>query len=251
GVGRCRLDRASACDDRPRLPRAVLLSAGRAARARDRERPVGAGQPPSLRAGRVRAVRALPDDRPPGVRTARAARPHRPAQGARHVRPLGRTGPVALAVVGGLLPGGGRPARAHGHLERPPRRARLAAGVGLPGARAPGAVALYVVNHLADHVAEAALAVANPNESLYRRLQERAGIVPRGGRRTLEARAAEPWLAELLELDAGAPVAFIESVAWDADMRPFDCYRAWLRTDRVRVDIQAAGRPPEEEDDEQ
>jgi GntR family transcriptional regulator len=114
-----------------------------------------------------------------------------------------------------------------------------------------GDVALYVVNHLADHVAEAALAVANPNESLYRRLQERAGIVPRGGRRTLEARAAEPWLAELLELDAGAPVAFIESVAWDADMRPFDCYRAWLRTDRVRVDIQAAGRPPEEEDGEQ
>lgn len=110
-----------------------------------------------------------------------------------------------------------------------------------------GEVALYVVNHLAEHAAEAALAASNPNESLYRRLRDRAGIVPRGGRRTLEARAAEPWLAELLELDAGAPVALIESVAWDSEMRPFDCYRAWLRTDRIRVDIQAAGRPPEEE----
>ena len=24
-------------------------------------------------------------------------------------------------------------------------------------------------------------------------------------------------------------------------MRPFDCYRAWLRTDRTRIDIQASG----------
>jgi hypothetical protein len=35
-------------------------------------------------------------------------------------------------------------------------------------------------------------------------------------------------------------VAFIESVAWDSDLRPFDCYRAWLRTDRMRIDVQVA-----------
>ena len=104
-----------------------------------------------------------------------------------------------------------------------------------------GLVALYVVNHLVDAVAAAALAITNANESLYRRLRERAGVFPSGGRRTLEAIAAEPWLAALLELKPGAPVAFIESVAWDANMRPFDCYRAWLRTDRTRIDIQAAG----------
>jgi GntR family transcriptional regulator len=117
-----------------------------------------------------------------------------------------------------------------------------------------GLVALYVVNHLAARVADVALDVANPNESLYRRLREQADVVPHGGRRTLQAIAAEPWLAELLELPTGAPLAFIESVSWDAEMRPFDCYRAWLRTDRTRVDIQAAGQdsheiratPPEE-----
>jgi len=103
-----------------------------------------------------------------------------------------------------------------------------------------GLVALYVVNHLVEGVADAALAVDNPNASLYGRLRDRAGITPHGGRRTLEAVAAEPWLADLLELKAGAPVAFIESVAWDAELRPFDCYRAWLRTDRTRIDIQAA-----------
>lgn len=32
-----------------------------------------------------------------------------------------------------------------------------------------------------------------------------------------------------------------ESVAWDSEMRPFDCYRAWLRTDRTRIDIQVSG----------
>lgn len=104
-----------------------------------------------------------------------------------------------------------------------------------------GLVALYVVNHVIGRAADAALSVTNPNESLYRRLHEQAGVVASGGRRTLEAVAAEPWLAELLELAPGAPVAFIESVVWDADMRPFDCYRAWLRTDRTRIDIQAAG----------
>jgi len=74
-----------------------------------------------------------------------------------------------------------------------------------------GLVALYVVNHLGAAVADAALAIANPNESLYRRLRERASV------------------------------EFIESMSWDAEMRPFDCYRAWLRTDRTGVDIQAVG----------
>jgi GntR family transcriptional regulator len=104
-----------------------------------------------------------------------------------------------------------------------------------------GLVALYVVNHLPDHAADAALAIRNPSESLYRRLRELAGVEPYGGQRTLEAIAAPEWLAELLELGPGAPVAFIESVAWDAQMRPFDCYRAWLRTDRTRIDVQVSG----------
>jgi GntR family transcriptional regulator len=102
-------------------------------------------------------------------------------------------------------------------------------------------VALYVVNHLPRHVADAALAVDNPNESLYRRLGERAGIEPHGGRRTLEAVNADERLAGLLELEPGAAVAYIESVAWDGDLRPFDCYRAWLRTDRTRIDVQVSG----------
>jgi GntR family transcriptional regulator len=104
-----------------------------------------------------------------------------------------------------------------------------------------GEVALYVINHLPYRLAEAALTVDDPNESLYRRLRERAGVEPHGGRRTLEAVAVEERLADMLELAPGAPVALIQSVAWDHDMRPIDCYRAWLRTDRTRIDIEVAG----------
>jgi len=102
-----------------------------------------------------------------------------------------------------------------------------------------GDVALYAVNHLPLHIADAALAIDNPNESLYRRLRERAGAVPHGGRRILEAIAADSGVAELLDVRPGDPLILIESVTWDADMRPFDCYRAWLRTDRTKIDIQA------------
>ena len=109
-----------------------------------------------------------------------------------------------------------------------------------------GLVALYVVNHLPARLADAALAIQDPNESLYRRLGERAAIAPYGGRRTLEAIAAPHWLAELLELAPEAPVAFIESLAWDSDLQPFDCYRAWLRTDRTRIDIQVSAEQPAE-----
>ena len=104
-----------------------------------------------------------------------------------------------------------------------------------------GDVAMYVINHLPEGLAEAALEITNPNESLYRRLRERAGVEPHGGRRALEAVAAEERLAEMLELRAGAPVALIQSTTWDADLRRFDCYRAWLRTDRTRIDIEAVG----------
>jgi DNA-binding GntR family transcriptional regulator len=58
-----------------------------------------------------------------------------------------------------------------------------------------------------------------------------------GGRRTVEAVIAGDRLAELLEVGAADALAYIESVSWDAERRPVDCYRAWLRTDRMRIDL--------------
>jgi GntR family transcriptional regulator len=104
-----------------------------------------------------------------------------------------------------------------------------------------GLVALYVVNCLPEFAGDAVIGL-DPNESLYQRLAEKGGISVTGGSRSLEAVTVGPKLAELLEVDAGAAVAYIESVSWNQNDRPIDCYRAWLRTDRMRLDIQVSAQ---------
>ena len=85
-------------------------------------------------------------------------------------------------------------------------------------------------------LADVALALRD-DESLYERLAA-AGVRGGGGRRTVSAVPAEPPLDKLLDVRRGTPLMFIESVSWTAERRPFDCYRAWVRTDRMRIEIQ-------------
>ncbi|MGH2989880.1 MAG: GntR family transcriptional regulator [Solirubrobacterales bacterium] len=106
-----------------------------------------------------------------------------------------------------------------------------------------GLVALYVVNHLPARYAETALAAARPGASLYELLAERDGARVAGARRSVEAVAASELLARLLEVARGTPLVSIKSVSWDRNLTPFDCFRAWLRTDRMRIDIQVAATP--------
>jgi hypothetical protein len=40
---------------------------------------------------------------------------------------------------------------------------------------------------------------------------------------------------------------YIESVVWDASLKPFHCYRAWVRTDRMRIEIQVVPAPARSE----
>jgi GntR family transcriptional regulator len=103
-----------------------------------------------------------------------------------------------------------------------------------------GLVALYVVNHLLPDVAETVLDESRPDASLYRRLKERHDLDVAGGRRVLEAVPAGEKLGALLEVRPDFPLVFIESVSWDSRLRPFDCYRTWLRTDRMKIDVEVA-----------
>ena len=105
-----------------------------------------------------------------------------------------------------------------------------------------GLVALYVVNCMPAFAADAVVGL-DPNESLYQRLAEKGGITVEGGTRSLEAVTAGPRLADLLELEPGSAIAYIESVTWDEDGKPIDSYRLWLRTDRMRLDINVSARP--------
>lgn len=99
-----------------------------------------------------------------------------------------------------------------------------------------GQIVMYVVNHLREGLAPTVLAL-EPHESLYDLLAERDGVVVREATRTVEAVRAGRKLASLLETSPSAPLTYIESVSWGGDGVAFDCYRTWLRTDRLRIEI--------------
>jgi GntR family transcriptional regulator len=104
-----------------------------------------------------------------------------------------------------------------------------------------GLVALYVVNYLPEELAPVVLEL-DPNESLYQRLAREGGVSIIGGSRSVEAVPAGPQLARLLEVAPDHSLVYIESIAWDQDHRPVDCYRGWLRTDRMRIQIHVSAQ---------
>ena len=105
--------------------------------------------------------------------------------------------------------------------------------------RVDGEVALYVVNHLPGEYAPVLTDVRQSRKaSLYRALRKRLQVEIVGSSRTLEAVSAPDRLAQHLGVPRRAPVVFIQSVTWDFSGKPIDCYRAWLRTDRLRIAVE-------------
>ena len=97
---------------------------------------------------------------------------------------------------------------------------------------------MYVLNYLPPELAETVLAADLEGGSLYQVLEEREGLSVLGGARVVEAVPAEGELAGLLEVEAGAPILFVESVSWAESQRRFECYRAWHRADRTKIQVQ-------------
>jgi GntR family transcriptional regulator len=102
-----------------------------------------------------------------------------------------------------------------------------------------GKLALCVTDCVPAALADVVLEL-DGSQSLYQRLRETHGLEVAGGRRLVEAVPASKPLARLLEASVGAPLIFIESVSWDKQLRPFHSYRSWLRTDRMRIEIQVS-----------
>jgi GntR family transcriptional regulator len=100
-------------------------------------------------------------------------------------------------------------------------------------------VASYLIGELASSILSADLTAA----SLYGTLREREGLTVAGGRRVVEAVTAGGELAHLLGVEEGAPLLFVQAVSWDTGRRPFECYRAWHRSDRTKIEVQVV---PEE-----
>lgn len=97
---------------------------------------------------------------------------------------------------------------------------------------------MYVVNHLPADLAETVLSADLENGSLYRVLEKERRLTVVGGRRVVEAVRAQDEVAKMLDVEPGAPILYVESISWDDDARPFECYRAWHRADRTKIQVQ-------------
>ena len=105
--------------------------------------------------------------------------------------------------------------------------------------RVDGQVALYVVNHLPQEYAAILPEIwRTSTASLYWTLREQCGVEVAGSSRILEAVSAPPPLARRLGVPTRSPLVYIQSVTRDATGKPIDCYRAWLRTDRLRIAVE-------------
>lgn len=101
-----------------------------------------------------------------------------------------------------------------------------------------GEPVMYAVSHFALELASCILGAELAEASLYGVLRESEGVVVAGGRRVVEATAAKEGLARLLQVEECAPLLLVEAVSWDTGGRPFECYRAWHRSDRAKIEVQ-------------
>jgi GntR family transcriptional regulator len=97
---------------------------------------------------------------------------------------------------------------------------------------------MYVVNYLHAELADAVVGADLESGSLYRTLESEKGLRVCGGRRVVEAVGANEEVAALLEVERGTPLLYVESVSWDEDMSPFECYLAWHRSDQTKIEVQ-------------
>jgi GntR family transcriptional regulator len=105
--------------------------------------------------------------------------------------------------------------------------------------RVDGHLALYVVNHLPHEYAAILPELRRTSTaSLYWTLRKQCGVEVASGSRILEAVSAPAVLARRLGVPNRYPLVYIQSITRDADGKPIDCYRAWLRTDRLRIAVE-------------
>ena len=97
---------------------------------------------------------------------------------------------------------------------------------------------MYVITYLPEEFADTMMGADLETGSLYRTLEAKEGLIVSGGRRVVEAVVGQDDLARQLEVESGAPLLFVESVSWDQRGRPFECYRAWHRADRTKIEVQ-------------
>ena len=106
--------------------------------------------------------------------------------------------------------------------------------------RLDGELALYSENFLPVELERIVRdsEVMKPHGSLNRVLRA-AGYSIFGARRSVEAVAAPAPVARLLEVPADSPLLLVTSASWGKNQQPFDYYTSWVRSDVVRITVEA------------
>jgi len=116
-----------------------------------------------------------------------------------------------------------------------------------------GSLSVYDLNYLPENFGEAVIALKDdPKHSLYEAVTKDHNVSVAYGVRKLDAVLAGERLGRLLEVRASQPLIVIEAVDFDPSFQPFDCYRTWVRPDRVHLEVQvvpAAGQGGREMED--
>jgi GntR family transcriptional regulator len=103
---------------------------------------------------------------------------------------------------------------------------------------------VYDLNYLVERLAEPVLQLGyGEQESLYEVLWRDRGVRVERGTRLIDVVVAGERLAELLDTEPTAPLLMVEGVDFDSETQPFDCYRTWLRPDRMRLEVMVTSRP--------
>ena len=56
----------------------------------------------------------------------------------------------------------------------------------------------------------------------------------------MKAVPAPAVIAKLLKVAPGSPLLLVTSVSWREDEKPFDFYKSWVRTDVVKITVEAS-----------
>lgn len=97
---------------------------------------------------------------------------------------------------------------------------------------------LVVNSYLPEHLFPGFADIDFSDRSLYQTLRSQYDIHVARAKRSIEAIAAPPDLARLLEVETGFPIMYLENTAFDSDGTPIEFYKAWRRGDRSRFQFE-------------
>jgi GntR family transcriptional regulator len=107
-----------------------------------------------------------------------------------------------------------------------------------------GQVALFSENYLLAELHDIVTkSVIMTGRGSLSNVLRNAGYGVFGAKRSIEAVPASARLSKLLQVPLHSPLLLVSSVSWAKDKRVFDYYLSWVRSDVVKITVEAQGYP--------